>query len=469
MFLIKFLFKFFFFLFLVLLVVVVGVVGLMMWGGPRMIPSVVDDWLEGKAGFSLTIKEMDIGYRKGTIRLDGVVVENPASYQDPRFISIGSTAVEVDWHSLFTKEIRVPSASINVTDLAVVQSSGGGINVMAFKEGFSGKKVSGGGSSKADGGMFGRKTYVIESLVVEIGRIHLVGLPELESLPKDFKFNYKKEFKNVRDLRVVAEQIAEDMKNFALQSIIPGLADEFLVSRTGFALRVEGLKVDHRKGLVDVARVVVGNPAHYQDLRFVDIGSVHVQVDLNSLGGELRVPGAAVQFMDLTAVRNDSGQINAMEFKERLERKGKGSGTVTSAGGGSKPASGLVKGDKGKGYLIENLVVEIDRIHVVGVPDVASATMDITVNYKKEFKNVRDFKVVANQIAEDMKQYGVMILAQAILQEPIRMVTEKAEKIINEATQETVDAIRDPKQAIEKVPRKLNELKKGIKNVFDSL
>lgn len=133
--------------------------------------------------------------------------------------------------------------------------------------------------------------------------------------------------------------------------LLPSLVVSAIHSRTGFALRLEQFSVNPFTGQARIAGLVLQNPTGWPEPAFVDLRRFEAEVAVTSLfSSRLEADRVVLDLAQVTVVRNQQGQINAMLFKDGL------AGPAETGGGPAKPTAAK------RGFLIHRLELRLDRL-----------------------------------------------------------------------------------------------------------
>ena len=160
--------------------------------------------------------------------------------------------------------------------------------------------------------------------------------------------------------------------------LLPSLVVSSLQNRTGFAVKVDQLSVNPLAGSVRLTGVVVGNPSGWPEAGFVNLRQFEADMEVLSLFSDRLVMDSVVlDVAQVNLVKNQSGQINAMLFKDGLS----GPEGKTEASGATKPASS-------RGFLIHHLSLKLDRLVYADYSGRKPVTKTYTLNLNRDLTEV---------------------------------------------------------------------------------
>lgn len=204
-------------LLVLVLVLALCLVGLLVWSAPKFGPKVIDWWVEGKTGYSVTIEKLDLKLFSGSANVEGIVLMNPPYYQNKNFLQIREISVQVEPRSFYKERIVFDHVFVDLDKFIWEKNAQGSINVVEFFDKFKKEKgaslvkkaIAGEGIDQGVRG--GHRDYIIKKLVIKIGEIDVIGFP-LENDTQSFVLNYNKEFTDVNNMEAVVDQMVEDLK-----------------------------------------------------------------------------------------------------------------------------------------------------------------------------------------------------------------------------------------------------------------
>lgn len=227
--LIKFLFKAIFNLLILAIFLTACAVGLAIWSAPKFAPKILDTWLEGKTGFSVTVNKVDVKAFSGSAAVHGMTLLNPSSYQNRNFIQLNELSSKVHLTSLYKDRIVIDHVVIDIGKVSWVRNKEGLINIVDFANSFKSDESVPALSSQPQVTSSkpkqpkAKKTFIIKKLVIRLGELDVVGFPKGSTTVQSFSVNYNKEFTDVTDLESLAEQIGKDLSGYGIAVFAQGL------------------------------------------------------------------------------------------------------------------------------------------------------------------------------------------------------------------------------------------------------
>lgn len=212
--------------------------GLSIWAFPRLGPSFLNSWLEGKTGFSLVVKEIKYKAFAGKIDFYGFSIYNPSYYPTNKFLNFNHISAKVKNTSLIKKPIYFEYITIDLEKIALVRNADGSMNALEFTNAFK-KKTTQADSPKTllpepnqekkspqNSSTEPKKNIFAKRFIIKIKSLDMLGLPGSENEFKTFELNYRREFNEVEDLQTVAKLIAHDLREKGASILADLLAQE---------------------------------------------------------------------------------------------------------------------------------------------------------------------------------------------------------------------------------------------------
>ena len=102
----------------------------------------------------------------------------------------------------------------------------------------------------------------------------------------------------------------------------PSVSNWYLSSKTGFELQIDKSECSLFKGIIDFKGIHLLNPQNaFEQTKFVNIDYAYVDVDMMSLlKPEIIFNKIALKVDDVTVIKNNADQINALELKNTLQK-----------------------------------------------------------------------------------------------------------------------------------------------------
>lgn len=138
--------------------------------------------------------------------------------------------------------------------------------------------------------------------------------------------------------------------------LLPRLVVSTVRSQTGYELKVDHLRVNPLAGTVSIRGLVLENPPDWPVRDFLELRAFRAEVRLRSLWGDRwEAEEVVLDVARVTLVRNRSGTLNAINFKDGLAG---GSPAPAEA----KPAPPAGERQPARKFLIRRLAVRLDRV-----------------------------------------------------------------------------------------------------------
>lgn len=237
---------------IVVLLLAICIVGLAIWSFPKLAPKAIDNWIEGKTGFSTVINEFDVKLFSGIASINGMRLLNPPYYQRKQFIDIRQIEAKVVLGSLYKEELVVDYLVIDVEKITWVEDKNGNINIIEFANSFKKKGEDSTNESSNDSQVDPRKRvsnkrrFIIKKFIVKLGQLDVVGFPDGGDTVQNFAINYNKEFVDVRDFKSVAKEIRKDMTIYGIGTFASKLLTTPMQDTINSGVEAVGAKVNDK-------------------------------------------------------------------------------------------------------------------------------------------------------------------------------------------------------------------------------
>jgi hypothetical protein len=118
------------------LLVFLGAVVALVW--MALLPHLVSWRLEAKTGFPTRIERLVANPFAGSLRVEGLVMENPAGFEPRTFLAVNTLALNVRLTALLRKELIFDEVVLDLARVSVVTRADGANNLGLLVEGWSG-------------------------------------------------------------------------------------------------------------------------------------------------------------------------------------------------------------------------------------------------------------------------------------------------------------------------------------------
>lgn len=246
--------------------------------------------------------------------------------------------------------------------------------------------------------------------------------------------------------------------------LLPSLVTGMIKKRTGFDATVSSLYANPFTTSVNIRGLEIDNPDTFPRKDFVVVNQFKTAVQPGSLLGDRIVVKDAVFDVALIAVvKNAEGQTNVKVFETGVvgpkpENPGGKSGEQQKSE--EKKPSGEKK--PSKQFLIQHLVVKLDKIIVADYSGPSPRIREVPVNINRTFTDVTDLKQISTPLIADLGVAGVGDLAGNVLGlvipapilESLGVVTKGTGGILQQTGQKTTDFIKGLFDSLEEKQKK---------------
>lgn len=198
--------------------------------------------------------------------------------------------------------------------------------------------------------------------------------------------------------------------------LLPSMVTGVIQKRTGFHASVESLYANPFTASINISRLEIDNPDTFPRPDFVIVNQFRTAVEPNSIFSDrVVVKDAVFDVALITVVKNAAGQTNVQAFKtgilgakpEKPEEKKPG----------QKPEAKPAPAEKGpsKQFLIQHLVVKLDKIILADYSGSTPQVREIPVNINRTFTDVTDLKQISGPLLADLSVTGIGKLAGDVL------------------------------------------------------
>jgi hypothetical protein len=199
--------------------------------------------------------------------------------------------------------------------------------------------------------------------------------------------------------------------------LLPSMVTGVIQKRTGFHASVDSLYANPFTASVNIHQLEIDNPDTFPQPDFVVVNQFRTAVDPNSIFSDRVVVKDAVFDVALIAVvKNAAGQTNVQVFQtgvlgakhEKPEEK---------PAPGQKPEEKPAPEEKKapKHFLIQHLVVKLDKIVLADYSGATPQVREIPVNINRTFTDVTDLKQISGPLLADLSVTGIGKLASNVL------------------------------------------------------
>lgn len=168
--------------------------------------------------------------------------------------------------------------------------------------------------------------------------------------------------------------------------LLPTIVASTIRSKTGFGVRIERLSVNPFTANVELHGLLLRNPDGYPMEDFVEVREFKADAELFSLLGDRFVADeVAVDMPQLTLIKNQQGQFNALVFKDGLL--------------GKEEPPGKKEKSKKKEFLIRHLVLKFDKLVYADYSGRRATVKEYHLKLNRELRDVTSPLQIINPLA----------------------------------------------------------------------
>ncbi|MBU1043762.1 MAG: AsmA family protein [Candidatus Omnitrophica bacterium] len=228
--------------FLLVLLIVLAV------GRNMIVKAAVTTGVKVVTGLNMQVESINIGLMNTLLGINGLVLYNPADFEDKIMMDLPEIYVDYDLGALMKKKVHLSEVRLDLKEFVVVKNKQGVLNLDSLTAVQTAKKTE---PAKKDQpkAVTGEKLQIqIDLMKLKIGKVIYKDYSKGgEPVIKEFKINVDEQYENITDPEAVVRII-----------VVKALANTTLSSLTNFKL---GPLTDSLQGSVKDAGKLVGNIA----------------------------------------------------------------------------------------------------------------------------------------------------------------------------------------------------------------
>ncbi|MDX2186596.1 MAG: AsmA family protein [Opitutaceae bacterium] len=183
---------------LLIVLAVVCILGVVAW--VLLLPSVVAKVVSSRTGFAFKAEQVSVNPLAGTVRLDGLKLENPSTYPKPDFVDLRHFSADVDVGSLFSDKLVIESATVDLESLTLIRAIDGTLNAKLFADRLQGEDASQ-SAPERKGEKAPAKAYLIKHLEVRVGKLRTESYSGQKPAAREFNLGFAQTYQNVTDVK----------------------------------------------------------------------------------------------------------------------------------------------------------------------------------------------------------------------------------------------------------------------------
>lgn len=170
-----------------------GAVAALVW--MAFLPTIVAARIEAVTGFPTRIERLSANPFRGTAHLEGLVIENPTTFEPRMFVVMNAFEADLQVFTLFQKTLVFDRMKIDLARAAVVTNTNGSNNLDLFREAWSRGDGSGVEDAPVREKESGQPAFLVHELELSVGTIELLNLtsraPSRRELELNFNYTYR--------------------------------------------------------------------------------------------------------------------------------------------------------------------------------------------------------------------------------------------------------------------------------------
>jgi uncharacterized protein involved in outer membrane biogenesis len=187
-------------------------------------------------GFPTTIGSSCGALFKGCVDFRDLKIKNPSEvFQDENFVSLNRLSVDVSIPSLNKDAIVFEQFCADISDITIISNTNG-INGSLFVKTLQNLASAQLPKPTSSSKKTEEKSFIIEKFTIGLGTVRFVD--ESKKTTKEYKINYFREFKNVRDFSELGRQLISDLQKYGLTMILDTVVSS-IINLPGVA--IEGI------------------------------------------------------------------------------------------------------------------------------------------------------------------------------------------------------------------------------------
>jgi len=182
-----------------------AVVAVIAW--VALLPGIVVSTVHSKTGFGVKVDQLGVNPFTGSVKLKGLVVQNPDGWPEAGFIDLREFSADVHLWPLMGGRFVADEVTLDLAQLTVVTNRDGVLNTTAFSRGFSGPQTGtpAGGSSPASGG--GGRGFLIHKLRLKFGKLVYADYSRSRPVVKAYNVQLDRELTEVDSVAKIASPL----------------------------------------------------------------------------------------------------------------------------------------------------------------------------------------------------------------------------------------------------------------------
>ncbi|MBU1086794.1 MAG: AsmA family protein [Candidatus Omnitrophica bacterium] len=235
--------------------IVIGIVGFLLVlvivfvvGRNMIVKAAVTTGVKVVTGLNMQVESMNIGLMNTLLGINGLVLYNPADFEDKVMMDLPEIYVDYDLGALLKKKVRLSEVRLNLKEFIIVKNKKGVLNLDSLTAVQTAKKTEPVKKDQPKAAPAEKLQIQIDLMKLKIGKViykdySKAGAPSIQ----EFNVNIDEQYENITDPEAVVRII-----------VVKALTDKTLSRLTNFKL---GSLTDSLQGTVKDAGKLVGDIA----------------------------------------------------------------------------------------------------------------------------------------------------------------------------------------------------------------
>lgn len=157
-----------------------------------LLPVVASKYISSQTGFSMRVDSLSVNPFSASVKIKGLVLDNPSDFPMPDFVHVRSFVVEAELSSLWSNRIVIDNADVDVAEVALVKDSHGQSNAALFQDRLAGPSKP---SPSKPATTSKSKAFLVRKLHLRFDRLLMVDYsgakPSRKEINLDFDHTYQ--------------------------------------------------------------------------------------------------------------------------------------------------------------------------------------------------------------------------------------------------------------------------------------
>ena len=214
-----------------------------------VVKSVIQGGVGIATGMPVSIKKLDINFKKTLVDIEELVVKNPMGFEGTTFIDIPKILIDIDLGAILKGKIHLKNVELNLKQLSVVKNKKGELNLDKVKALTEAKKESKEAPKKAEPAKKAElPPFQIDRLHLKVGEASYIDYSSGQKSEKDFKINIDQTYEDITNLnKLIALIVMKVMMKTSISQLTGfdiGSLQDSLAGIKGSAMEMAGQALD---------------------------------------------------------------------------------------------------------------------------------------------------------------------------------------------------------------------------------